>query len=81
MGYFLMGLGVGFGCGMLFAPKSGHDTRDYLWNKAEEGKDYVKQRGGELRHAAEDLVERGKHALHGGSRELSHQGEKVYGTR
>src|ERR1035438_4219598 len=34
---FLLGLGVGVGIGILFAPKSGEETREYLRSKANEG--------------------------------------------
>lgn len=60
---FLLGLGVGIGIGMLFAPKSGEETRRLIKDKAGEGTDYVKQRGTELRTSAEDLVAKGKEAL------------------
>ncbi len=39
---FLMGLGVGVAIGMLFAPKSGQETRDLIKNKAGEGTDLYK---------------------------------------
>jgi gas vesicle protein len=58
--YFLVGLGIGAVVGILFAPKSGEETREYLSKKAEEGKDYAQQKARELRERAEDLVERGK---------------------
>ena len=60
---FLLGLGVGVGIGMLFAPKSGQETRDYLKNKAGEGTDYLKQRGTEIKETAGDWVDKGKEAL------------------
>lgn len=60
---FLLGLGVGVGIGMLFAPKSGQETRDMLRNKAGEGADYVKQRGTEFRQTASEWVDKGKEAL------------------
>ena len=34
--FFLVGLGIGALVGILFAPKSGEETRDYLSSKAEE---------------------------------------------
>ena len=40
---FLLGLGVGIGIGMLFAPKSGADTRQVIKDKAGESTDYLKQ--------------------------------------
>ncbi|MGH9675345.1 MAG: YtxH domain-containing protein [Bryobacteraceae bacterium] len=61
--YFFLGLGVGVAVGILFAPKSGTETRDMIRNKAEEGKDYIKRRGDELRDSATDLVEKGRSAV------------------
>ena len=58
--YFLVGLGVGALVGILFAPKSGEDTRDYLAKKADEGKDYAQKKARELRERADELIERSK---------------------
>jgi gas vesicle protein len=60
---FLLGLGVGVGLGMLFAPKSGPETRDYIKNKASEGTDYLKQRTEDLRQNASQWVDRGRDAV------------------
>src|SRR6266478_3163730 len=60
---FLMGLGVGVGIGMLFAPKSGQETRDLIKNKAGEGTDFLKQRSTELKQSASEWVDKGKDAL------------------
>ena len=58
--YFLVGLGVGALVGVLFAPKSGEETREYLSKKADEGRDYAQKKARELRERADELVERGK---------------------
>ncbi len=58
--YFLVGLGVGALAGVLFAPKSGEDTREYLSSKADEGKDYAQRKARELRERADELIERSK---------------------
>jgi gas vesicle protein len=58
--YFLVGLGLGALVGVLFAPKSGEETRKFLSEKAEEGRDYAQKKARELRERADDLVERGK---------------------
>jgi gas vesicle protein len=58
--YFLVGLGVGALVGVLFAPKSGEETRDFLSKKADEGRDYAQRKAKELRERADDLIERGK---------------------
>jgi gas vesicle protein len=60
---FLLGLGVGVGIGMLFAPKSGDETRDFIKNKAGEGGDYLKQRSGELKQTASGWVDKGKETI------------------
>ena len=60
---FLLGLGVGVGIGMLFAPKSGQETRELIKNKAGEGTDFLKQRGTELKQTANEWVDKGKEAL------------------
>lgn len=57
---FLLGLGVGVGIGMLFAPKSGQETRDTIKSKAGEGSEYLKQRGADAKQKASELVDRGK---------------------
>ena len=61
--YFFLGLGLGVAVGLLFAPKSGSETRDLLLNKADEGKEYLKRRSTELRDQAADVVEKGKSAV------------------
>ncbi|HVB87263.1 MAG TPA: YtxH domain-containing protein [Candidatus Dormibacteraeota bacterium] len=60
---FLVGLGIGAVVGLLYAPKSGDETRDYLSKKADEGRDYAQKKARELRERAEDLVERSKEIM------------------
>ena len=61
--FFLVGLGIGALIGILFAPKSGEETRDYLSSKADEGRDYAQKKARELRERAEDLIERSKEIM------------------
>lgn len=58
--FFLVGLGIGALVGILFAPKSGEETREYLAQKADEGRDYAQRKARELRERADDIIERGK---------------------
>jgi gas vesicle protein len=60
---FLLGLGVGVGIGMLFAPKSGQETREIIKNKAGESTDFLKQRSADLKQTAGEWVDKGKDAL------------------
>ena len=69
-GYFLLGLGIGVAAGILWAPRTGEETRqliadkagegaDYIKNRAQEGSDYVKTRAQEgaeyVRQKTDDL--------------------------
>jgi gas vesicle protein len=69
--YFLVGLGVGALVGILFAPKSGEDTREYLSQKADEGRDFAQRKAKELRERADDLIERSKDAANRGKDSIS----------
>jgi gas vesicle protein len=60
LGFFLAGLGMGAILALLFAPRSGKETREYITGKAEEGRDYVKAKTEDLRRQAEGAVEKGK---------------------
>lgn len=79
--YFLVGGFVGAAVALLFAPKSGDETRSYLENKYRESADRLAQRAAEkkdhLREGAEKLVEKARgsaDALREKSREVA---EKV----
>src|ERR1700734_444642 len=61
--FFLAGLGIGALVGILFAPKSGDETREYLTSKADEGRDYAQRKARELRERAEDLIQRSKEIM------------------
>lgn len=60
---FIFGFGIGLAVGVLFAPKSGQETRELLRGKADEGKEYLRRRGEELKESAGDLMERGRAAV------------------
>jgi gas vesicle protein len=63
LSFFFLGLGLGVAAGMLFAPKAGSETRELLMNKADEGKEFIKRRGGDLKDTANDLVDRGRNLM------------------
>jgi gas vesicle protein len=52
LAWFLAGLGVGAMVGILYAPKSGRETREDLVNGAREGTEYLRNR---TRQAAEEV--------------------------
>ena len=60
LSFFFLGLGIGVAVGILFAPKSGEETRDLIKTKAGESKDFIKRRSDDLREQASELVDRSK---------------------
>ncbi len=63
LSFFFLGLGLGVAVGVLFAPKSGSETREFIRDKAGEGVGYVKKRGEELRDTASETIDRSKETL------------------
>jgi gas vesicle protein len=58
--WFLAGLGVGAAVGVLYAPSAGSEIRETLRSKADEGREFVKERARKTREQASDLVDRGR---------------------
>ncbi len=61
--WFLAGLGVGALVGVLYAPRAGSETRDALRSRAEEGREYMRNRTRQAREQAADWVDRGRDIL------------------
>jgi gas vesicle protein len=61
--WFLAGLGFGALMGVLYAPRSGRETREAIMNSAQEGRDYLKDRGREARDTMNEWVDRGKEVV------------------
>jgi gas vesicle protein len=58
--WFLAGLGIGAAVGVLYAPKSGRETRESILSAAEEGRDLVEERARKYKDQAQQWAERGK---------------------
>lgn len=52
IGSFLIGMGIGAGLGLLFAPASGEETRNAIRDQAIDFKERVTQRASEIRDRA-----------------------------
>ncbi len=83
---FLAGTVVGVGLGILFAPRSGRETREKLvrygeelQEKAGEVSDDLKERGCSLIGAGKEMIERGKKKVELGRQFLDEQ-KKVLAT-
>jgi gas vesicle protein len=60
LGWFIAGLGVGAVVGILYAPKSGKETRESLANSAREGSEYVRVKSQQAAEQVGVLVDKGK---------------------
>jgi len=72
--YFLAGAGIGAVLALLFAPKTGRETReliartanegrDFLTNKASEGRNYVEETGRKMSDDFSSFIDKSKEAL------------------
>jgi gas vesicle protein len=59
-GWFLLGLGVGAAIGVLYAPKSGNETREDILQGAREGSEYLKNKSRAAADQVGNLIEVGK---------------------
>lgn len=60
LNWFLAGAAMGAGIALLYAPKSGKDTRRYITAKAEESKDAITETGREVYERGKDIYEKGR---------------------
>lgn len=63
IGWFLAGLGLGALVGVLYAPRSGRETRESIINAANEGRDYATRTAQQVREQAGQWVDKGKETL------------------
>jgi gas vesicle protein len=60
LAWFLIGVAVGASVALLYAPKSGKETRDYIARKTREGRDLVTETSRDIYEKGTDLYERGR---------------------
>jgi len=61
--WFLAGLGVGAVVGVLYAPRSGDETRDVIRSKAQESAERARQQVRRAREQANDWMDRGRDVI------------------
>lgn len=60
LAWFLTGLAIGAAVGLLYAPKSGKDTREYIVRQTEKGRQIVNDTGKDVADASREMFERGR---------------------
>jgi gas vesicle protein len=63
VGMFLAGVGVGSAVGILFAPKSGDDTREAVRETVQKGTDYIQDNARQVFRGAEEVIRRGSEVV------------------
>jgi|SRR6516162_3867829 gas vesicle protein len=61
--WFLAGLGIGAAVGILYAPRTGEETRQQIRDAAEQGRDVVKRRARDAREQAGTWADKGREYL------------------
>jgi gas vesicle protein len=60
LAWFLTGIVIGATVAVLFAPKSGKDTRQFISEKTQQGKDAVTETGKDVVEASKEMFDRGR---------------------
>src|SRR5208283_2498286 len=61
--WFLAGLGIGAALGILYAPRTGEETRQQILDAAGQGRDVVKERARQARDQAGTWADKGRDYL------------------
>jgi gas vesicle protein len=75
--WFLAGLGVGALIGILYAPKSGRETREDIAQSAREGTEYLRAQSKKAADQMSDMMDKGKEQMThyvGRGREIADRG-------
>jgi len=76
LAWFLTGAVIGFTAALLIAPKSGRDTRQFLSEKTQQGKEKVARTSSEIIDAGRDVYERGRRLVEDAA-ELFERGRRL----
>ena len=63
MTWFLMGAALGAACALLYAPKTGKDTRNLITQKAQEASDKVSGTSRDLYDRGKDVLDKSKQVV------------------
>ena len=74
--WFLTGAIIGATAAILFAPKSGRETRTYITEKTQQGRDAVVETSKDVADASREMFERGRKLVEDAA-ELFERGRKL----
>jgi gas vesicle protein len=76
LAWFLTGAFIGATAALLYAPKSGKDTRQFISEKTQQGKEAVAETSQDIVEASRDMFERGRKLVDDAS-DLFDRGRKL----
>ncbi len=76
LAWFLTGAIIGAAAAMLYAPKSGKDTRKYISGVTQQSRDAVTDTGKDIVDASKDMFERGRKLVEDAA-DLFERGKKL----
>jgi gas vesicle protein len=76
LAWFLTGAFIGVTAAVLYAPKSGRDTRRFITDKTQQGREAVADTSKELVDAGKEMFERGRQLVEDAA-ELFERGRKL----
>jgi gas vesicle protein len=76
LAWFLTGTIIGATVAMLYAPKSGKDTRQYISDKTQQGREAVTETSKDIADAGKEMFERGRKLVEDAA-ELFERGRKL----
>ncbi len=76
LAWFLTGAVIGVTVSMLYAPKSGKDTRQFLSDKTQQGREAVAETSKDIVDAGKEMFERGRKLVEDAA-ELFERGRKL----
>src|SRR5947209_7856038 len=71
IGWFLAGLGLGAVAAVLYAPRSGRETREAILTGVDDGREYLTSLGRNVREQVSDLVDSGRKIVSGTRRQVN----------
>jgi gas vesicle protein len=74
--WFLTGTIIGATVAMLYAPKSGKDTRQFISDKTQQGREAVTETSKDIAEAGKEMFERGRQLVEDAA-ELFERGRKL----
>ena len=76
LAWFLTGAIIGATVAVLYAPKSGKDTRQYITDKTQQGREAVTETSKDIAEAGKEMFERGRKLVEDAA-ELFERGRKL----